>query len=99
MIKGNVQREPGLENSRGAEFPPFLSPAQKVARVETSTEMLRIRHESEENHFEGIAADDESWFQYSHPFSKMFRRLPTDVIPRTQQAIRTKQTMIEIFLH
>jgi hypothetical protein len=33
--------------------------------------MLRILQESEENHFEGIATRDESWFQYSYPSSKV----------------------------
>jgi hypothetical protein len=77
--------------------PRFLSPAQKVACVEASTEMLRILHELEENHFEGIAIDDESWSQYSAPSSKMFARSPTDVIPRTWQTIGTIQTMVTIF--
>jgi hypothetical protein len=77
----------------------FLSPAQKVARVEASTEMLRILHESEENHFEGIATGDEFWLQHSdsYPSLKIFGPLPTDVIPRTRQAIGRKQTMIAIF--
>jgi hypothetical protein len=61
--------------------------------------MPRIPHESEENHFKGIITGDKSWFQYSHsyPASKMFVRLPTDVIPRARQAIGTKQTMVAIF--
>jgi hypothetical protein len=63
----------------------------------TGTEMVRIRHESEENHFEGIATGDESWFQYSDPSAKMFAQSLTHVIPKTQQAIKMKQTMITIF--
>jgi hypothetical protein len=43
----------------------FLAPAQKVVRFEASPEMLGKLHESEKNHFEGIATGDESWFQYS----------------------------------
>jgi hypothetical protein len=73
--------------------PHFLSPA----RVEASTEMPRILHESEENLFEEIAIDDKFWFQYSHPGSKMFRRLPRDVIQRTRQAIGTKESILTIF--
>jgi hypothetical protein len=49
---------------------PFVSLAQKVARVEAPTEMLQILHELEENYFEGIATGDDSWFQYSYQFSK-----------------------------
>jgi hypothetical protein len=71
--------------------------AQNVARTEASTAMLRILYESEENYFEGITLGDESWFQSSHLSSKMFARSRTDVIPRTQQAIGTKQTVITIF--
>jgi hypothetical protein len=54
--------------------PKFSAPAQKVARTEASTEILRNLHESEENHFEGISTGNESWFQYSYPSSKMFSR-------------------------
>jgi hypothetical protein len=43
------------KNSRGVPF-SVLSP--KVARVEVSTEVLWILHESEENHFEEIATGD-----------------------------------------
>jgi hypothetical protein len=75
--------------------PHFLSPDQAIACVETSTEMLRILHESEEDHFEGVATGDEFWFQfqYSYLSSKMFVRSPTDVIPRMRQGIETKHTM------
>jgi hypothetical protein len=73
--------------------PHFLSPAQKIARIEVLTEMLRILHESEESHFEVIATGDESCFQHSYPSSKMFAPSPTDVIPRRRQVIGTKQTM------
>jgi hypothetical protein len=78
---------------------PFSVPAQKVARVEASTEMLRILGKPEENHFEGIATGEESWFQYFYPYpsSKIFARSPTDVIPRTRQAIGTKQSTITLF--
>jgi hypothetical protein len=48
-IKKSVQRELGLKNFARRWVPYFLSPAQKVARVEASTEMLRILHESEES--------------------------------------------------
>jgi hypothetical protein len=67
--------------------PHLLFPAQKVARVQASTEILLIRHESEENRFEGIATGDDSWFQYSYPSSKTFAQSPTDVIPRTRSAM------------
>jgi hypothetical protein len=77
--------------------PHFLSPAQKVAGVEASTEMLRILHESEENLFEGATTGHKSWSQYSYPSSEIFARSPTSVIPRTRQAVGTKQTMIAIF--
>jgi hypothetical protein len=79
--------------------PHFLSPAQKVGHVEASAEMLRILHESEENHFEAVATGDEPWFQYSDfsPSSKMFPRSPTEIIPRTRQAVGMKNILIMIF--
>jgi hypothetical protein len=94
-IKEIHQRELGSKNSRGTGY-PSSAPAQKVARVEESTEMLRILHEPEENHFKGIATGDESWFQYSYPSSKIFARSPTNVIPRTRRAIGAKKTIIII---
>jgi hypothetical protein len=74
---------------------PFLFFPRRVAGIEASTEMARILHESKESRFEGIAIG-ESWFQYSYPSSKIVARSPTDVIPRMQQAIGTKKTMITI---
>jgi hypothetical protein len=59
--------------------------------------MLRILQDSKEKHFEGIATDGELWFQYSRPPSQMFAQSPRDAIPRTQQAIEMKETMITIF--
>jgi hypothetical protein len=87
----------GIEIFSQPWVPHFLSPAQNVARVEASTEMLRILHESEENHFEGMARGDQPWFQNAYPSSKTFARSPTDVIPTTRQAIGTKETMITVF--
>jgi hypothetical protein len=40
-------------------MPYYLFPSQKVVRVDASTEMPQILDESEENHFEGIAEDDQ----------------------------------------
>jgi hypothetical protein len=88
----------GMKKFSRGWVPHFLSPIQKGARVEASTEMLWILHESEENHFEGTATADESRFQYSYPFSKMCGRSPTDAITRTQQAIGKGTIMIMIFV-
>jgi hypothetical protein len=98
MIKEILRRELGLKKFSRRWVSHFLSPAHKVARVEASTEMLRILHESEENCFKRIATADESWFQDSDSYrcSKMFTRSPTDVIPRTWQSIGIKKTMITI---
>jgi hypothetical protein len=76
---------------------PFPSSAQKVIRFEASTKILRIPHKSEENLFEGIVTGDESSFQWPYPSSEMFAWSPTDVIPRTRQAIGTRKSMITIF--
>jgi hypothetical protein len=71
-IQEILRRELGLKIFSRCSTPHFMSPTQNVVCVEASTEMLRILHESEENHFEGLAIGDESWFQYSYPSSKMF---------------------------
>jgi hypothetical protein len=86
-----------IENMIAALGAPLFVPAQTVTRVETSTKMLRILNESEENRSEGIATGDGSSFQHSYPSSKIFARSPTDVCPRTRQAIEKKQTIITIF--
>jgi hypothetical protein len=71
--------------------PHFLSPAQKVARVEVSKTILRILQDAELNDFEGIATGDESWFRHCHPFSTMFARAASEVIPRMRQTIGVKK--------
>jgi hypothetical protein len=49
-IKEILQRELGLKTVSRRWLPHVLSPTQKVAHVEASTEMLQILYESEENH-------------------------------------------------
>jgi hypothetical protein len=78
-------------------MPRFLNSVQITARVEASKEVLWILQGSEANTFKGIATGDESWFRYSYQSSKMFTRLPTDVIPRTRQTIDAKRTVITLF--
>jgi hypothetical protein len=80
--------------------PDFLSPVQKVACVERSKTILRVLQDAESNDFKGIATSDESWFKYYYyyyPSSTMFVRAPSQVIPKTQQTIGAKTTMITIF--
>jgi hypothetical protein len=69
-MKEMLQRGLGLKSSRGAGCLIF-SLAQKVVHVAGSTEKLRIRHDKEQNHFEGIATGDEFWFQSSYPSSQV----------------------------
>jgi hypothetical protein len=68
-----------------------LSDAQKVARIETAKEMLRILQESEMNDFDGIAKGDESWLQHTMASSKVLVRSAADVFPRTRQAVGAKK--------
>jgi hypothetical protein len=77
--------------------PHFLSPAQKVTRVEASKTVLRVLQDAESHDFEEIATGDESWFRYCYPSSTKFARAPSEVIPRTRQTIGEKKTMITIF--
>jgi hypothetical protein len=37
-------------------------------------------------------------YSYSYPSSKMLAGSPTDVIPKTRQAIAAKKTMMKMFL-
>jgi hypothetical protein len=59
-MKEILQRELGLKKFSWRWVSHCLSPAQQVAPVEASTEMLRIIHESEMNHFDGTATSDET---------------------------------------
>jgi hypothetical protein len=77
--------------------PHFLSPAQKIARVEASKTILRVLWDTESNDFEGIATGDGSWFRHCYPSLTMFARAPSEAILRTRQKIGAKNTMITIF--
>jgi hypothetical protein len=96
MIKNILQSELGTK-----KFSPRLSPSsqfgEKTVHVEASKEALPILQESEANHFDGIATNDESWFRYLCPCSKMFARSRAKVIPRTRYTIAAKQTVITVF--
>jgi hypothetical protein len=72
-------------------MPHFLNPAQTVARVKASKIILRVLQDAESNDFEGIVTGDESWFRYCCPSSTMFAQAPSEVIPRTRQAIGAKK--------
>jgi hypothetical protein len=63
-ITGILQKELGTRKFSRRWVPHFLSPAQKVARLEASKTILRVLQDAESNNFEGIAAGDESWFSY-----------------------------------
>jgi hypothetical protein len=96
-IKEIFQKELEMRKVTRSYLPHSPSPVQKVARVEASKAMLRIRQKSEVNHIEGIATGDEFWFRYFYPSSTMFARSPAEIILRTRQAIGAKRTMITIF--
>jgi histone-lysine N-methyltransferase SETMAR len=97
MVKEIIQRELRMRKFSRRWVPHSLTPAQKVPRVDTSIEMLRILQESEANDFDGVTTGDESWFQYIYPSSEMFARSPADGIPRTRQALCAKKIMITLF--
>jgi hypothetical protein len=95
--KDILQRELGMRKFSWRWMPHFLSPAQKVVRLETSKTILRVLQDTVSNDFEGIATGDESWFRYCCPSSTMFARAPSEVIPRNLQNNWRKETMITIF--
>jgi hypothetical protein len=67
MIKDILQRELGMRKFSRRWLHHFLSPAQKVVRVEASKTTLRVLQDAESNDLEGIATGDESWFRYCYP--------------------------------
>jgi transposase len=98
MIKDILQRELGMRKFSRRWVPHFLSPAQKVARVEASKTILRVLQHAESNDFEGIATGGESFFRHCYPSLTMFARAPSDVVPRTRQTIGAKKNDND-FLH
>jgi hypothetical protein len=50
-----------------------------------------------EHNFEGIATDDESWFQYSSYSDSMFAGSRESVVPRIRRDISRQKTMLTIF--
>jgi hypothetical protein len=96
-IKDILQRKLGMRKFSPHWVPHFLGPAQKVAHVEASKTILRVLQDAESNDFKGIATGNESCFRYCYPSSTMFARAPSEVIPRAQQTIGAKKTMITIF--
>jgi hypothetical protein len=76
-IRDILERELGMRKFSRRWVPHFLSPAQKVARVEVSKTILRVLQDAESNDFGGIATGDESWFRYCYLFSIMFARAPS----------------------
>jgi hypothetical protein len=66
MTKDILHRELGMRQLSRRWAPHFLSPAQKVARVEASQTILRVPENAESNDFEGIAMGDESWYRYCY---------------------------------
>jgi hypothetical protein len=90
-IKDILQRELGIRQLSRRWVPHFLSPAQKVARVEASKIILRVLQDAESNYFKGIATGDESWFRYCYPSSTMYARTPSEVIPRTRETTGAKK--------
>jgi hypothetical protein len=59
-IKEILQRELGMKKFSRRWVPHFLSPAQKVARVEASKTTLRVLQDAESNDSKGLATGDES---------------------------------------
>jgi hypothetical protein len=90
-IKDILQRQLEMRKFSRRWALHFLTPAQKVARVETSKTILRVLQDAKSNDFEGIATGVESWVRYCVPSSTMFARAPSEVIPRTRQTIGAKK--------
>jgi hypothetical protein len=90
-IKDILQRELGMRKFSRRWVHHFLSPAQKVARVEASKTILRVQQEAESNDFEGIAPGDDSWFRCYYLSLIMFARAPSEVVPRMRQTIGAKK--------
>jgi hypothetical protein len=98
MIKDILQRELGMRKFSRREVPPFLNPAQKVARIEASKTILPVLQDAASNNFEGIATGDESWLRNCYLSSTMFAWAPSWMIPRTRQTIGAKKRMRTCFV-
>jgi hypothetical protein len=67
--------------------PHLLFDDQKQLRVDASRQLLSLLGMHAEHHFEGIATEDEFWFQYSSYSDSMFARSRESVVPRIRRDI------------
>jgi hypothetical protein len=74
-----------------------LSQDQKTFRVNESRMLLDMLQFSGKQNFEGIAADDESWFRCITYGDSMFAPSAEDVVSKTKHTISARKTMIMTF--
>jgi hypothetical protein len=68
-------------------LPHLLSDDEKKLQIDASPKLLSMLGMNAENHFEGIAAGDESWFQYSSYSDSMFVDSRESMVPGIRQDI------------
>jgi hypothetical protein len=77
----------------------LLSDDQKKLRVDGSRKLLSLLAMYAEHHFEGIAAGDESWFQYSSYSDSMFAGSRESIAPRIRREISGQKLSMQFSLH
>jgi histone-lysine N-methyltransferase SETMAR len=70
---------------------------QKAVRVRDSKALLAILRRLQDNSFEGISTEDESWFLYEHQSDSMFAASRETVRPRNRHEDQCNKTMITVF--
>jgi hypothetical protein len=97
-VKEILPRDLGLKKFTGRWMAHQLNPSYKVQRVEAATLLLQILQMLQPNGFEGIATGDEPWFQYVYMPNSLFTPSRDLAATRTNDADRTMNTMLTVFL-
>jgi hypothetical protein len=96
-IKEMLGRQVGLRKFSRRWVRYRLSDDQKAVLLRDSKALLAILRRLQDNSFEGISTEDESWFLYEHQSGSMFAASRETVTPRNRHDIQCKKTMITVF--
>jgi transposase len=98
-VKEILRRELGLTKFSRRWVPHLRSNAEKKLRVDASRKLLSLLGICAEHHFERIATDDESWFQYASCSDSMFAGSRESVVSRIRPDFPDKKLCFPVAFH
>jgi hypothetical protein len=93
----NCETRAGTEKFSTRSVPHLFSEHQKKVRIDPSQKLLSMLGMYAEHYSEGIAAGDESWFQYSAYSDSMFADSRESAVPRIWQDLCGEKPLIANF--